>query len=645
MHIEMEKETTSQERLEVCSSREGIKALDEQLALALEEVVHVRVVTIILNAFFISSDFEPADLKQKVSSTFSDIAAELDEPSDDLTTLLDEDKHYSNFEALDQCLCKIANSDTLSLSLKTKFFNAIKAAADKRLNAYISDSVDDRNLVLRNAELPITASYVLDPGAALERLESLRYLKKQIKNAAAACMEALPKESRDSSWHKYVPETEGIQKPLSELVKVVINEDDLDKEEVITAQMQLLRLYREYINTLIAQTIFKEKIVEEQTDTQTINPLRVGESYSKERMRQTRRLALFDSWHLGRKRASDINTQMDPGNRIAIDPRIDELIASGDYKTMPITLEVEDILSEEQLQRLRILKEHAGKKLNSDTYHLILKNILDKLGLLSSSDDTSTQIDAYLEARKGVEYHTYAVYVKDGSRGFALDNRYNLFILPDKISSDLARTLSRFAHEVTHILQRHSRRSAALTILKKFPSVGRSGILADAGAMKIEALVLSLFDRQREVNRYHYDMLVSFIRGGNFWDIFNVANESVRKRELQSPAPKSKKAQIKSAFKVVMRLYNNLGAPGDLERSEGRYPTSTAFLRYLLQAFPPYNKIPFHISGIPSNELGLKLQGFIPTPISASGQEITEGVLLGVIVDSAYEILDKNGII
>lgn len=636
-----------QEVLNVCKSGKELQLMDQGLAEVLNNVVQVRPRTITINAYFL----DETGTSSQLQDTFDDILIKVEEklsnqvPQGEFSVIKEFFSHTDSFKsirALDTLLCGIANSDNISLPLKTKLFDAIKGGADRRLKEYIKESFDNQDSVPEDTKLPVSASYILNLSAASERLQALRDLKKQIKGTARECRMKLPEGSRDSAWDKYHPVKAEIQEPLSELRGVVKEEMVVDNVNVIMAQMQLLRIYREYINTQIAKVLLEERIAREQVGSYSEESLRIGKSYSPERMRNTRRLARFSSLHFGQTRASDINPAMERGNLVAADPRTGGLLDSGGYSTIPVMTEAEAIPSMEHQQRLSTLKEYGEDRLDSNTYRLILERILGKLGLLSPSGGASDQIDAYLEARKGVEYHTYTVYVKDGARGLALNNRYNLFILPQEISSDLAGALSRLAHEVAHMLQRHSRRLSVLTILKKFPSVGRSGVLADAGAMKVEALVLSLFDRQRAVNRYHYDILVSFIRGGNFWNIFNVAYKSIRERELQLSVPKSKKAQISSALKVVMRLYNKLGAPGDQRRPEGRYPTDTSFLRYLLQAFTPYSDVPFYISGIPSNELGLKLQAFIPTPKDAANQEIDERVLLGVIIDSAYEVLEGS---
>ncbi len=619
----------------VCETREQLLELDTKLADALIGLSSIRTRTITINAFFIKGDsFSLDDFKESVLEKVSSDTAR------DVFVSEFNNAQISCYRELDSVLVRIANNSEIDMEAKMSIFNSVKAQADKLFREYIVNSIDN-NTVPETSVLPVTVHYVLNPEDTKIKLDNLRALKEQIKGTVNRCREVLPEELRVVAWNRYIPPhgDEDVQDHFTELKQVV--QGDLDNDTLIIAQMQLLRIYRERINLMLVDVIREDLVSSEQRGFSEEIVLRIGNEYSAERRRRTRRFANFKFQHFGEMRASVIHSRLDGRNFVSVDPRTREFIASGEYDMVPVRMTAEQ-LPEETRNKLIKLQECAGERYGSSVYSKILKRILYRLGVLSSPEVGAVQIQRYEQNSTPDEgIKTYTIHEEEGRRGLALSNRYRLLIIPSSLGSDLAKMLSRFSHEIVHIIQRISRDDSQLAAVRRLTALGRSDILADAGAIKMEATVLSLFGRERAVNSYQYKMLEAYMQGGNFWDVFNTVYREIQQRENKFDKPMKRERQIGVVYKAVMRLYSNMGAPADRLRPEGRYPTNYSYLRYFLQAFPPYNDVPFYISGIPSHELASGIHEFIPPFRDKEGNIVDEERLATIIIDSAYEVLSK----
>lgn len=297
----------------------------------------------------------------------------------------------------------------------------------------------------------------------------------------------------------------------------------------------------------------------------------------------------------------------------------------------------------DQAERLTFQRQVAGlqsiaeRQVTAAQIVEIINSALESLGLLTHPELREAQITRHAQKSAPLDYsETYVATKRAGARGFSVNNTYSVLVVPEGKSRtvvDLAKTLS---GEFAHIIQRVSRSRSQLGAVSRLPSLGRSKVLAEAGAAKLEAMAGELFgEPPRTLNRYHYDMVMKLVQGGSFWEVYNVALGAIKERDGTAQAGVTSK-EARTALKTVMRVYELGGATADPARPEGRRPTSTTLLRYVLQGVPPYDQVPYYVSGVPSHRP--EVTALLPEPI-VGGRMITEGTILRSVVGALHHIL------
>ena len=590
---------------------------------------------------------------------------------------------------IDSYLVEIANSTTIPLKTKNKFFELLKTLAEEKNNQNILADIKANGEVPTNRVLPINIHYVLDADNSIKRTEKLRSLKRFIKKELATTKVDHVEDSDESIFSKYGdyvvdPEAQDweIERRHDEIVdsniqinatdntsdlKTLLNSEDeyVSLDTYRLAKTQLLRIYREFINSKLSGVTINQRLVDEQTgvsgDT-TSDPLRFGgddsEEKGKTRSRATRRIALFDSAHLGLVKAHAVNFALDNRNYLPVSQNLIDFWLEEDAKQVEVS-NVREKLSAPQIEMLKQLEGISDYKLpqkkSAITTELteqekntpdglpekIIQRVLEKMHLASDPETAIKQINAFDSLEKPEENNgKFAVKVKR-TGNFAIEGNHRLFVMGETQHSPLPKLMASIAHEFGHIFQIQSWSESTLPGLKSLESgLGRSDTIAESGAIKLEALMKSLFGIEREVNTYHFDVIRMIAEGKNYWEIFNEIFRIIKDRSERNNENKSNKIIAKNAQKAITRALGNLGAIGST--NNGRYPTSAGSTFYTYQALTEYSNQPFYVSGIPSNREDLK--DFLPQPI-IDGEPVTEEFIIGTIIEATYEILTENNII
>ncbi len=560
-----------------------------------------------------------------------------------MQSILENHTLITNIDQLDRLLAEIANNENIPTDLKDKFFGKVRSAADRHLAQWTEEQLQGNEMV-SDATLPISATYVLNPNDAEERMQALRDLKAEIKRRARETgvedhldifMPAVQKGEVQAPLKK--------SKNFGDLIGILYAQDDneADQFDPDIAKLELLRLHRESLNTLIAKELVLQKVAEEQRDMPD-QPMRIGDEYSAKHRKFSRRLGLFMQAHYGTVKDERLMPQSG-GNLIPTDS---ELINLTKQAATLIEVDKRVSLSTEQTETLNQLKTEMDREVEPSEMSQIILIALQKLGIASDTQTGQQQIRAYQRGEKPVQTTKFYPYQRDGQKALTVLPSYGLVLLPKE--AELTRSIVQFlptaAHELTHVLQQVAKERGIPT-LDLLATLGRSEITAEAGAMYVQALMMNLFDKEMKMSLYHYEALTTFMSGGTFWDIFNINFQHILEiDEIPSPPQtedekRERQKAIRTAIRRTKRVYVNLGAPGDPQREEGRYPTSTALIRYTLQALSKYaareGKSPF-VSGIPSHRE--EVASITPVPM-LNGEKIEPQHLIRAVIEAAGEVL------
>lgn len=605
--------------------KEGLLVIDAEFAERVAGVSPVKKYVVLLNPFF-WGDGDPhgviSDIAREAGVSFSS-GVEID-----------------SVERLDYVLVMIANNPDISDADKLNFFRSLKARSDELLVDWVVEDGGDGIVDVRSHR-PLSATYVLSPHDLGERERELVSIKDAISSRARAIIAQLPEGQRQLGRNVFNPSVGYTESVGVYSVAAVLRGDDVNIDAVGFARLEVLRWYREYVNVLLAQTRIDRHMAEDQQDGGFFyDSGRVGDVYGGEHAGVLSRYAYFLDMHMGASRALDIHP---PGVRdrlVAVDPATESLLMGN--QVISAAIDVEQLISDDEErvifeEQLAALRGELDRKLGDNEIEIVVRGVLLRLGILTPDADRVQQAQAYLAGNPPDEYRsTYVPVVKKGGRGFSVNHRYSVFVIGAGRSRSVRGLLKIISHEVGHVFQRIARSGTELSAFQSLPTLGRSSILAESGAIRLEAIVTALLGEDpRLLNRYHYDMVVMLMQGGNFWDVYNVALSAVKQRDgtvAEGISPR----EARVALKAAMRVYNLGGATGDPQRREGRLPTSTSLLRYVYQGIPPYNQYPYYVSGIPSHRL--ELASLLSEP-RVDDKPITEGTVIRAVVGALHEYL------
>lgn len=564
----------------------------------------------------------------------------------------------------------------VDLASLNKFFQKVKGECETRHQNTVSAAVtvDSEHLSFDYSalQLPININYILNPETAYEREKHLRKLKERLQmqasllfqHSAAEYIESIHGTDLVDSDEELYRQQEFYQRNKGELVDNSIpthvengyplelmtilkgEVDNVTFRQLNNAKIQLLRVYREFVNTIISSGNIDTVIAEEQNGNSTEN-LRIGVdndgATSKNRRVRTRRLELFNMWHMGVVQAEKVNPRMNNGNLVPISQ--DLLDFTGGKKDPGINKgEILSRLTLEQKRRLALLENLRDVEFDESVDSIpsqIFSRFLMKIGIATPPEYVQEQIEMSDKKLPNTKFRTYTVKVRP-SGTIAVDNTYRTLLVHKTWKPKLSSIMKSLQHEAGHLMQQISRDQSLLPGLNLLSGLGRSGTLAEAGAIKSEALMTGLLDQERQVNTYHVDIIKNIINGKSYWEIIDDVLQTLYNRSIANGENRTKEDLVRTAVKTVNRAYNSLGAMGNLSDPNGRYPTEAGFLSYTYQGLPEFSKQPYYVSGIPAHRTDL--QEFIPQP-KIEGVPIDEMLIAEIIIDSAYEILVENGII
>jgi len=590
---------------------------------------------------------------------------------------------------VDSCLLDIANSPSIPLKTKSKFFELLGGIIDRNISKWLANQLYSKDSMPTSSVLPINVSYILDIPNALSRTERLEEIKAFIKSESTSILKELrtdPSEEILNRYGDYVIDTEaeeyefqrryeiGLSEYIESSIPAQIKEDATDElKEVLTstedtislrtvrmAKIQLLRIYREYVNILLNGKNLTRLLIDEQSPSESLEletDLRVGGKDSPQRevkrRRVNRRVALFEAVHMRPVQSHEVNSFLDNNNYLPVSQKIIDFWLEGEKtRTESATIK----LTEDQQRKLEVLKSIKESRLlqkyivdgttevNGIPEGLpekITQRALQMLGIGSPKEVADQQIeiaDKKLPPDKNIK--TYAVKVNP-SGNVAVNHHYRLFILQETYDKTLKGLMTSIAHEVGHIFQQGAADSSILPGMHLLTSLGRAEISGEAGAIKVDAAMQSLFGASREVNTYHFDIVRLITEGKNYWEIFNEVFRILSERNIRNNEGLSKDDLIKITQRSVMRGYGNLASMSN-PTNEGRYPTSTGFLSYNYQGIPGIVNQPFYVSGVPIHRNDLK--EFMPQP-HVNGEPVTEAIIVGKIIEAAYQVLVENNVI
>lgn len=593
-------------------------------------------------------------------------------------------------QLIDSSLIDVAALN-VPLKTKTKFFDSLKAIIEDNLNKSLLGELTEANAISPRRILPVSAYYVLNIDDSLERIQKLIDLKRLIKNQLTAIFNELRNDSSETILNKYgdyivdseieeyenernysetapqqyitnsIPQTSNTDS-TAELEELLNSDNNLvSTNKLRIAKIQLLRIYREYINTLISDSKITNIIIDEQLKGAFEDGLRIGglDSPLKEiqRRKANRRIALFESAHEGFIKSSEINFALEAKNLLPVSPEIIDLWLDGEQMNVE-AMDIKSELSDEQLYMLNSLLplkdtripqsktraisiDDKFRDLPDGIPERIIKRSLELVGVYSPIEVEAYQIESYdRKLPTDGNIKTYGVKISP-SGNVAVNHKYRLFILSESYQRSLKALMTSIAHEFGHIFQRIARDNSTLPGLSKLSTIGRSDILAESGAIKMDSIMQSLFGDTREINTYHFDALRLIIEGKNYWEIFNEIFKILSEKNSRNNEGQSKAELIKITLRTISRAYGNLGSTGS-ETNQGRYPSTAGLLAYTYQGMDKYSDLPFYVSGIPSHRINLK--NFIPQPYVGT-TPITETLIIGKIIEATYEVLKDTGIL
>src|SRR5260221_1690683 len=710
--IESQKEDLNL-NIDVVEAQKKLADLGERLAHEIQSLKGISENSVIISALFDETEtFTMDNFKSNIERIVKEIHDEIESDNEGLSTaegmqkiklilstlLMLPPASVTTEEAvrvIDSALCDIANDESIPLTTKAKFFNKMKLIADTRFEKRITRNVSQSGAMNPEDILPIKASYILNAQDCIERRIRLKQIKSLIKEETSSELATLQDPSaeildnfgdliidveaedyyREETYNKAKADMNDSSVPLNlkegnpdELLEILsLKSGEISIKKLALAKIQLLRIYREYLNLVLAGEKSAEVVIlEENREIDLENPLvlkkndelRLGANDSQEksnaRRKATRRLAVFNSLHIGTVGADVLNPKLDKGNQLPVSQEIIDF-----SKAENGSINVENVYGEltpEQQRRFTRIKPHLNRRIyqkkpkemaeNSidaiDLPRKIISKALINLGIGSTAEETAVQIENAENKipKNEVTTKKYGVHVK-GSANVAIDHTYRLFVIPETINRQIIEIMAMAAHEFGHIYQQIARDGSILPGLNKMSGFGRAGILAESGAIKSEAVMSKLFNKKRDINTYHFEIIRMLIEGKNYWEVFNQVFGMLKKQSDESKDGKSFADLAKTTIRGINRAYNNLGSMGK-ESGEGRYPTNAEFLSYTYQAMDEFSKQPFYVSGIPAHRTDLK--NFLSTPM-LDGKPITEAAISGAIIDSTYETLLEAGII
>lgn len=564
----------------------------------------------------------------------------------------------------------------INLVSKSKLFQKLKGECEIKHQKSVVDAVElTAESIQFNPDslpLPINISYILNPEMVADRDIKLRRLKDRLQiqasllfqHSASEYIEKLHGDElidaeeeyyRQGAFYKINKEElleNSIPKHIEEgypleLMAILNGEtSSITFRQLNIAKIQLIRIYREFVNTIISSEIIDSRIVNEQEENPEIR-LRVGydedERSESQRRKQTRRLELFNMWHMGTVNASQINPQLPAENLVPLSQNL--LDFTGGKKSIDNTKDaIINSFTIEQKRRLAILESLSDYQFEEGVDGIpsaIYARFLKKLGIGTPDDMIAEQLELSDKKLPNTKFRTYTVKVRPGGT-VAVDNSYRTLLIPRTWKPKLSAILKSIQHEAGHLAQQLSRDQSLLPGINILSGLGRSGTLAEAGAIKSEALMTNLLGDEREINTYHVDIVKGIIEGKNYWEIINSVLRILFDRNIRNNENKSKEDLVRTAIKTVSRAYGSLGAMGNISKVDGRYPTEASFLSYTYQGLPEFSNQPFYMSGIPAHRTDL--QEFMPQP-QVEGVPIDEKLIAEIIIDSAYEVLKEKGII
>lgn len=576
---------------------------------------------------------------------------------------------------IDKLLLEVIKNESIPLTAKSKFFQKIKGICEVNHQNSVANKIQMTESTIslsQDMPLPVNVSYILNPEMISERDAALRRLKNSIQTqesllfqySASEYIEKIHGTDLIDAEEEYYRQSEFYNSNKPELVENTVPKNkkegyplelivilkggpkEVTFRQLNMAKIQLLRIYREFINTLITTEIIDNRIIEEQL-SELENSLRIGIDETSEaeikRRKQTRRISLFDMLHMGTVAANKVNPNMTSENQVPLSQEV--LDYTGGTKPANTSRELFiSKLTKEQRRRFEVLeslKDYQFDETQDGIPSRIYRRFIEKLGIATPLEDVDEQLELSEKKIPNNKFKTYTIKVRPGGT-VAVDHGFRTILIPRTWKPKLSSILISIQHEIGHVAQQLSRDQSFLPGVNILSGLGRSGTLAEAGAIKSEALMAELLTKEREINTYHVSIVKGIIEGKNYWELVEMVLKTLFERNIRNNENKSKEELARTAIKTVNRAYSSLGAMGNKTDPHGRYPTCAGFLSYTYQGLPEFSQQPFYISGIPAHRIDL--QEFMPQP-QIEGVPITEELIAEIIIDAAYEVLAENGII
>lgn len=235
----------------VTLTREGLFARDAELAERLTSLPPVQSRVLLLNPFFWSH--------RSAAEEVATIAQEAN-------IALRQGVMLDSVERLDYVLVMVANDPTVDMKHKIDFFDALRARSDELLVAQAVTSGSTGVVDIKTAR-PLSATYVLNPEIVLQREWLLVELKSDIKVWAGQLMEPMRHQRHgffERALNVFIPTRGSTSRTGIDELGQVLRGDTTDQKTLTYAQLELLRLYREYVNLELAHVRVDRRMVEDQ---------------------------------------------------------------------------------------------------------------------------------------------------------------------------------------------------------------------------------------------------------------------------------------------------------------------------------------------------------------------------------------------
>lgn len=389
--------------LSIEAAFQDLQELGYQLAEKINDLRSISTTQVTLSYLFTQKDsFQPEEIRNELDKIILMLTGFIDE-NDDITedekrilkAIINSLSMVPTFNCtlkdasliIDSVIIDILNNPQISHKSKNEFMSKLSAHLEEVSIKATIESVDDKYHI--GSPLPCNFFYAYDAHKSEEKLTELRKIKRSLKALSEEQKSILQSETGTDMTIKYgdelvLEEIEDYEREISvteanndytessapsknssstlELITILRKDkSSVTRRELALARIQLIRIYREYLNTILAGNITSNYIANRQFPKLDLNDI---ESWNKEMSPASlaRRVALFDMMHVGTVDSHQLNFNLDRRNQLPVSQElIDTWLAPEQFDTKESSQDIR--LNNEEEQMVNRMKPLLKKKI------------------------------------------------------------------------------------------------------------------------------------------------------------------------------------------------------------------------------------------------------------------------------------------